>query len=38
MKDYARFDEILTVVYFLNGLSILDMKFAKLVPLWHQSN
>ena len=35
MKAYARFDEILTMCYFLNGLSILDVKFANLVPLWH---
>ena len=28
MKAYARFDEILNVGCFLNGLSILDMKFA----------
>ena len=33
MKAYARFDEILTVGYLLNGLSILDVKFANLVPL-----
>ena len=25
MNAYARFDEILTVGYFLNGLSILDV-------------
>ena len=34
MKAYARFDEILNREYFLNGLSILDVKFANLVPLW----
>ena len=34
MKAYARFDEILSAQYFLNGLSILDMKLANLVPLW----
>ena len=27
MKAYAQFDEILTVGYYLNGYSILDMKF-----------
>ena len=31
MKAYGRFDEILTVGYFLNGLSILDLKFANLL-------
>ena len=35
MKAYARFDEILTAGYFLNGLSILDVKFANLVPIYH---
>ena len=34
MKAYARFDEILTVRYFFNGLSILDVEFATLVSLW----
>ena len=34
MKAYARFDEILTVGKFRNGLIILDLKFASLVPLW----
>ena len=34
MKAYERFDEILTIVYFLNGISILDVKFTNLVPLW----
>ena len=33
MKAYARFDESLTMGYFLNELLILDMKFANLVPL-----
>ena len=33
MKVYARFDEILCV-FLLNGLSILDVEFANLVPLW----
>ena len=33
-----RFGEILTVGYFLNGLSILDMKFANLVTLWRHLN
>ena len=32
MKAYVSFDEILTVGYFLNGLSILDAKFTNLVP------
>ena len=35
MKAYAMFDETLTAGYFLNGLSILDVKFAYSVPLWH---
>ena len=35
MKAYARSDEILNVGYFLNGLLILDMKFANSVLLWH---
>ena len=35
MKAYARFDESLTMGYFLNELLILDMKFANLVPLGH---
>ena len=34
MKAYARFHEVLNVGYSLNGLSILDVKFANLVPLW----
>ena len=34
MKVYARFDEILNVGYFSNGVSILDMKFATSVALW----
>ena len=34
MKAYARFDEILTLGYFLKELSISDAKFANLVPLW----
>ena len=29
MKVYARFDEILNVGYFLNGVSILDEKLCK---------
>ena len=33
MKAFTRFEEILTVGYFLNELLILDMKFANLVPL-----
>ena len=33
MKPCARFDEILIAGYFLNGLSILDVKFANLAPL-----
>ena len=33
MKAYARFDVILNMGSSLNGLSILDMKFAFLVPL-----
>ena len=37
MKAYARFEEILKVGYVLNGPSILDVKFANLVPIWlHQ--
>ena len=32
MKAYARFDEIRNVGYFSNGFSILDVKFANLVP------
>ena len=32
MKACARFDEILTLAVFLNGLAILDVKFANLVP------
>ena len=35
MKAYARFDEIINMGYFFNGLSILDVKFANLVPPWH---
>ena len=35
MKAYARSDEILNVGYFLNGLLILDVKFANSVLLWH---
>ena len=34
MKAYARFDEILNVWYFSDGLSILDEKLANLVPIW----
>ena len=34
MKACARFDEILIVGYFLNGLSILDVKFANLSTFW----
>ena len=34
MKAYARFDEVLIAGYFLNGLSILDVKFADLAPIW----
>ena len=34
MKTCARFGEILIARYFLNGLSILDVKFANLTPLW----
>ena len=34
MNAYPKFDEILTVWYFLNGLSILGVKFATLVPCW----
>ena len=33
MKACARFDEILIAGYFLNGLSILDVKFTNLAPL-----
>ena len=32
MKACARFDEVLNVVYFLNGL--IDVKFVNLAPLW----
>ena len=35
MRTYARFDESLTIRYFLNELFILDMKLANLVPLGH---
>ena len=35
MKAYARFDEILNVGNCLNGLSILDVKLANSVPVWH---
>ena len=35
MKACARFDEILKVGCSLNGLSILDVKFANLAPIWH---
>ena len=34
MKDCGRFDETLSVDYFLNRLSILDVKFVDLAPLW----
>ena len=34
LKVKARFDEILNVGYFLNGLSILDVQFANLAPPW----
>ena len=34
MKAYVRFDEILNMGFLLNGLSILDVKLANLVPLW----
>ena len=34
MKACARFDEILIAGYLLKGLSILDLKFADLAPLW----
>ena len=34
MKVCARIDEVLIAGYFLNGLSILDMKFANLAPAW----
>ena len=36
MKAYARFDEILTVGYFPNGLSILDVEFSAILapPIW----
>ena len=33
MNGYARFDESLTMGYFLNELLILYMKFANVVPL-----
>ena len=33
MKAFARFDEILTPGCLLNGLSILDAKFANLAPV-----
>ena len=32
MKACARFDEILIAADFLNGLSILDVKFEKISP------
>ena len=34
MKVYARFDEILSVGYISNGISILDVKFENSAPLW----
>ena len=34
MNVCARFDEVLIAGYLLNGLSILDVKFANLVQLW----
>ena len=34
MKAHAIFDKIINVGYLLNGLSILDVIFASLVPLW----
>ena len=34
MKTCVRFDEVLIVGHFLNGLSILDVKFANSAPLW----
>ena len=34
MKACARLDEILNAGYLLNGLSILELKFANLAPLW----
>ena len=34
MKARARFHEIIIAGYFLNGLSVLDVKFANLAPLW----
>ena len=34
IQAYVWFGEILTMRYFLNGLPIIDLKFADLVPLW----
>ena len=34
MKAYAKFVEVLTDGYFLNGLSVFGVKFANEVPLW----
>ena len=34
MKACARFDEFPIAAYFLNGFSILDVKFADLAPIW----
>ena len=34
MEVCARFDEVLIAGFLLNGLSILDKKFANLAPLW----
>ena len=35
MKAYERFHEIQNVGYFLNGLSISDVKFTNIAHLWH---
>ena len=34
IKAYARPDDNRTIEYLLNGLSISDVQFAKLMPLW----
>ena len=34
MNACARFDEVFIAGYFLNGLSIVDVTFASLAPLW----
>ena len=38
MKACARFNEVLISQYFLNGLSILDVKFSNLVSLYRRDD